>query len=319
MIPRITKALLSRGSKARLSILIYHRVRPAPDEMFPGEVDTETFDWQMRCLRTYFNVLPLGTAVAMLQAGKLPPGAAAITFDDGYRDNYEVALPILQRHGLCATFFIATGFLGDGIMFNDVVIESFRRATSAELDLREIGLGVYPLISSTQRRAAVEETLPKLKYVERRARAERVDRLAQIAGVNVPRELMMTEEQVRQLHRAGMEIGAHTVNHPILTALHVDDGRAEIEASREALSAITGAPVTLFAYPNGRPGVDYSAEHVEIVRQLGFSAAVSTAHGIASSDLDVFQLPRFTPWDRTPAKFVARLIRNSFNTEIESV
>jgi peptidoglycan/xylan/chitin deacetylase (PgdA/CDA1 family) len=144
-------------------------------------------------------------------------------------------------------------------------------------------------------------------------RQQRVDQLAQLAGGPLPDRLMMDDDQVRQLHRAGMGIGGHTLNHPILARLPAEEARAEIAAGKASLEHMIGAPVTLFAYPNGKPGTDYQAEHVEIVRELGFEAAVSTAWG-ASRTPDFFQLPRFTPWDRQRRKFLLRLMRNLTTT-----
>jgi len=91
------------------------------------------------------------------------------------------------------------------------------------------------------------------------------------------------------------------------------DARREINQSRECLAAILNEPVSLFAYPNGKPGQDYAAEHVRMVRDAGFAAAVSTAWGVASRDSDSFQLPRFTPWDRQPVRFALRLLINRRN------
>ena len=107
-----------------------------------------------------------------------------------------------------------------------------------------------------------------------------------------------------------MEIGGHTVTHPILARLPSSAARTEIVQGREQLESLLGAPVTLFAYPNGKPGQDYLPEHVAMVRELGFSAAVATAWGAASATTDAWQLPRFTPWDKTPARFMVRLLWN---------
>ncbi len=124
---------------------------------------------------------------------------------------------------------------------------------------------------------------------------------------------MMREEQVRELHAAGMEIGAHTVTHPILLNTAPDAARREIVESGRRLAEIVRQPIRLFAYPNGKPGVDYGPEHVAMVRDAGYAAAVSTGWGVATAQSDRFQLPRFTPWDRTPGRFALRLIRNMRN------
>jgi peptidoglycan/xylan/chitin deacetylase (PgdA/CDA1 family) len=115
---------------------------------------------------------------------------------------------------------------------------------------------------------------------------------------------------VRQLHRAGMEIGGHTVNHPIVARLQKAAARAEIADGKAALEQIVGDQIRLFAYPNGKPGQDYLAEHVAMVKDLGFEAAVSTAWGAAARGGDLFQLPRFTPWDRGELGFTLRMMRN---------
>jgi hypothetical protein len=79
---------------------------------------------------------------------------------------------------------------------------------------------------------------------------------------------------------------------------------------KQALEALIRAPVRTFAYPNGKPGQDYLAEHAAMAREIGFAAAVSTSWGAASKASDSFQLPRFTPWDRNDARFVLRLLQN---------
>ena len=104
---RVAAALFSpAGARARLSVLIYHRVLARPDPMFPEQIDAARFTMQMELLSRRFNVLPLAEAVQRLQSNSLDSRSACITFDDGYADNYTIALPILKRHGLTATFFI---------------------------------------------------------------------------------------------------------------------------------------------------------------------------------------------------------------------
>ena len=115
------------GQYARLSILIFHRVLSMPDPLFPDEMHAQRFNEVCGWLKSWFNVLPLDKAVGHLKAGTLPCRAACITFDDGYSDNYHIAMPILQQHGLPCTFFIATGFMDGGCMWNDTIIEAVRR------------------------------------------------------------------------------------------------------------------------------------------------------------------------------------------------
>ncbi len=297
------------GARSPLAILMYHRVLRAPDPL-TGEVDIALFDAQMRTLASCFNVLPLADAVTRLQSGALPARAAAITFDDGYLDNLEVALPVLQKHRLHATFFVATGYLSGGRMFNDTVIEAIRRIDAPSFDLPAASLTQVPSGSIEEKRSAIGRVLGAVKYLDFDRRTRAVEELAGQAGP-LPDDLMMEPEHVRALARAGMEIGGHTVTHPILARVDLDRARNEIVDNRDALALIAGQPMRLFAYPNGVPGKDYAPEHVALVREAGYHAAVSTSHGAARRGCDIYQLPRFTPWDRAPAWFIARLLRNA--------
>ncbi len=290
-----------------LNVLLYHRVLAERDPLLAGEPTAEEFEARMRWVASRYDVLPLLDAVRALRAGRLPARALSITFDDGYADNYENALPILRRLYLPATFFIASGFLDGGCMFNDVVIEAVRRAPTPELDLDDLGLGRHPLGAAEVRARAIDRILSQLKYFEPERRARVAAQIAERAGARIPTHLMMTSAQVRALAQSGMAVGAHTVTHPILAGIPLERAREEISADRARLEDITGAPVRLFAYPNGTPLRDYRPEHAALARELGFEGAVSTARGAARPGDDVFQIPRFTPWDSAIWRFGLRL------------
>lgn len=305
------------GAKARLSILIFHRVLAQPDPLFPSEVDAALFDRLCGWIGSMFRVLPLDEAVQRLAAGSLPASAACITFDDGYADNRTQALPILQRHGLPATFYIATGFLDGGRMWNDTVIESMRRTALPSINLSNLGvegLAQLDLASVPQRRVAIDQILLRIKHHHPDERLALTHAIAAAAQVRLPDDLMMTSEQVRQMQAAGMLIGAHTVSHPILASLSDDEARQEIAGSRRRLEDILGQRVGHFAYPNGKPGKDYNARSVAIVRELGFDSAVCTQWGAARAGTDHLQLPRFSPWDATELRFGLRMLHNLWST-----
>ena len=309
----VYSAIAPAGTRARLSTLIFHRVLAAPDPLLPSEPSAAEFEARMRWVQRHFNVMPLAEAVAQLQGGTLPTRALAITFDDGYADNQQIAAPILRKLGMPATFFIATGYLDGGRMFNDSIIAALRDCKHGSLDLTELGLGIHSLESLEQRRSAISTLLPQVKVLDPARRADKAERICQLAEVIPPDDLMMTSSQVAKLARDGFGIGGHTVNHPILARIDPNDAREEIHGGRQRLEEITHSPVRLFAYPNGRPRDDYTVDNLEQVRQLGFAAAFTTAHGVAGNNADLFQLPRFTPWDRGGLKFGARMARNLLN------
>ena len=316
MVSALLRGILSlispAGQRAKLQILIYHRVLPKPDLLFSDDLDAEAFNWQLAVLKNYFNVLPLKDALERLGRQAIPKRAACITFDDGYADNADVALNIIRRHNLTATFFISTGYLDGGIMWNDAVIEVIRKNRSPRLDLNCLGLNCYRIESLEEKRHAINNLLNALKYRPYNERADLVSKLVDMTATKLPKNLMLSRAQVNALYEAGMEVGAHTINHPILATLDDKQARTEIVGSKELLESIVNERIKLFAYPNGRPGRDYHQSHVEMVKSLGFSGAVNTAWGTANSHCDRYQLPRFTPWDKRPLGFVLRLAKNYF-------
>ncbi|MCS5709121.1 polysaccharide deacetylase family protein [Candidatus Berkiella cookevillensis] len=310
---RQSLGMISPGGRfGKLQILLYHRVLAELDPLRPWEIAAVQFDEQMRILSRYYNVLSLSEGLERLEKGSLPPQAVCITFDDGYEDNLSVALPILEKYKLSAVFFIATKFLRDGIMWNDAIIESVRNMKVHELDLRSIGLSQYSLFNEQQKVKAIYRLVNQLKYLPPQNRMLIVDKIVEESQCQLP-HMMMTEESVVTLHRKGMEIGAHTVTHPILNSISPEAARNEIGQSKEVLEALIQERLKYFAYPNGCPTRDYSSIHCKMVKNIGFDAACSTWWGAATRMQDKFQLPRFTPWDKSAFKFMLRMTQYRMN------
>jgi peptidoglycan/xylan/chitin deacetylase (PgdA/CDA1 family) len=311
----VFRQLSPAGPKAKLSTLIFHRVHEQPDPMYPGDPDARQFaricDW----VKSAFNVLPLPKAIAALRAGTLPERAAAITFDDGYADNLHVAAPILKERGLSATFFIATGFLGGGRMWNDDIYDACRLWPGATLDLTP-GLPQVPMLQFGQRddyekrRNAAQTVTGLVKYLPHADRQRICREIADHSGLPSHSSLMMTPGEVRALRDTGMVIGAHTRTHPILAGLDSAEAEQEIAGSKQDLEQLLGEAVEVFAYPNGKPVTDLTAETVEIVKKAGFASAVTTQWGVGSAKSSCFELPRFTPWDVKRTKFMLRMASN---------
>jgi len=303
----LIRLALTAASRNRLSVLIYHRVLAEPDGLLPSEPCAEEFERTMRWVKDTFNVIPLSEGAEGVKNSKLPQRALAITFDDGYANNATVAAPILSRLGLHATFFIATGFLDGGRMFNDTIIDAIRGFEGTTLDLEPLGLGRHATASLDERRQAIGAVLDRIKYRLEAERGDLAERVAEMAGVTPSANLMMTSSQAAGLARCGFELGGHTVTHPILAQVDRVAARREIELGRQCLEELAGSSVRLFAYPNGKPQRDYTKVSAMLVRELGFAGAVSTSGGAAVVGSDPFQIPRFTPWDVRPLRFAAQL------------
>lgn len=295
------------GKSKKLFVLIYHRVLDKPDFMRPGEVDRATFTWQMDLLSKYFNVLPLHDALQKMQADTLPSRAVCITFDDGYADNHTNALPILKQFNLSAIFFIASGFLNGGRMWNDTIIEAVRNFTLPELDLTVIALGQFDVSDPDKKCLAAAQIIRQIKHLPTAQRDEHTAFIA-AQSENLPDNLMMTTEQLKKLHQNGMEIGGHTVTHPILAKLDAKIAEQEITANKTFLEKLLNTQLRFFAYPNGKALEDYLPHQVQLVKNVGYQAALSTHWGVAHRYSDKWQLPRFTPWDKSPLKFMLRMI-----------
>ncbi len=308
--PLLASMLSPGGKRGRLTIVMYHRVLEQPDPLSPYTPTAEVFNCHMETLANGFNVLPLSEAIERLVKRSLPPRAACITFDDGYRDNFTVASPVLQRYGLPSTIFVSTGFLDGGRMWNDSVIEAVRRARGPVLDAQSLELGIHPIATDAERAKTIDNLLEQLKYLPFAQRLARVTELCDLIGANLPNNLMMSTAEVIAARSTNIEIGAHTVNHPILTQIDDQQARNEMAESKARLEQILKEKITLFAYPNGRPDQDYATRHAQMVKDAGFKMAVSTASGAASAGSDLYQLPRYAPWDKRKSRLQVRLLQN---------
>lgn len=273
-------------------ILEYHRVTDDDGEP-EGTVTSARLRSHVQFLKKRFRVVSLGEAVAQLSACKtLDEDLAVITFDDGFRDNYELAWPVLRDEGTPATIFVTTGFVdGQELWFDQArrslgALERSRGHVSTEL-ARELehALGGWP-------QPSVDASMERLKRTTPATRAELVRTLADAADPAEGPAHALTWDQVREMVASSdIEIGAHTVSHPILGQLGPQEQRDEVEGSRSRLEEETGVAPTLFAYPNGGAD-DFDQTTVERVHEAGFEAACSTIRGTNRPGCDPFALQR---------------------------
>ncbi|WP_333609531.1 polysaccharide deacetylase family protein, partial [Arsukibacterium sp.] len=255
----------------------------------------------------YFTPLPLAEAISKLKQGTLPKGAVAVTFDDGYLNNLEVALPILLAHDIQATCFIATGFADGSTMWNDIVSYTVQQIDLGQLKCDAFTEVLTSPLKRDNRANVLQGLLLAIKYLQPDQRLNIARQFARDNQITVP-SLMMQAADWQRWQQAGMEIGAHTVNHPILASLDTETASQEINLCRQQLLD-SGLTVKGFAYPNGRFNKDFTQRDRDLVQQAGFSYAVSTNPGTNAPHQDCFNLKRFTPWDHSMLKFHARLLQ----------
>lgn len=306
----LTASLIApRGRKpanGRFQILVYHRIGNDGDAYVPA-TSAIGFEHQMRCIREHFHPMSLTDLLAAADRREIPARAIAVTFDDGYEEVFTYASPIIRRYQIPATVYLATGLIDDGRpMWNDRIGFAIRATSCAEIDPLP-GLGPLPLHTPQQRQSALHQTLEALKPrppVERDALTSEIVRMLKVATDDGPR--MLRWEQVAEMRAAGIEFGAHTVHHPILSCLSPEEAWREIADSKRVIEEHLQTPVRHFAYPNGT-AQDFDDTTQRLVERAGFSSAVSTIFGVNTADTNRYALRRGGPWEEDAAVFGVKL------------
>jgi peptidoglycan/xylan/chitin deacetylase (PgdA/CDA1 family) len=249
---------------------------------------------QLRMLRRLFRVMPLEDAVERLVSGRpLPSRAAAITFDDGYRDNLTAAVPMLERLGLPATFFLVPGLLSnESVPWWEVISWALRKAAAPQVrwDDDEWSLG-----SDAERTQAIDAVQRKLKRLSAADRDATVaDLTAQVEPVgSAPsaQEMFLDWDESADLLRRGFPIGSHTCGHAILSGETVAEQHRDLADSRRQLAEHFSVGVDLLAYPNGTP-LDYDEHTLDAARSAGYSAALTTVEGFNRATTPPLELKR---------------------------
>jgi peptidoglycan/xylan/chitin deacetylase (PgdA/CDA1 family) len=275
-------------------IVTYHRFTAGGGGH--GAIPVTALEAQLDYLTHRYDVVPLRWLAARLAAGRPPGGpVAAITVDDGYADVHDVAMPVFARFGAPATVFVVTGFLdGECWIWTDTVRYVLRHTGAAGLDVTIGGHRVACALASTDaRRLAALRVNRRLKAVPDAVKEETIRQLARQLGVTVPprppRDLgPLTWTAARALEASGLEIGSHTVTHPMLTQIDASRLARELQESRVRLRDELSSPPDLFCYPNG--GVDGTVRAA--VRDAGYRAAVTTVPGFNDVRTDPYALRR---------------------------
>lgn len=270
-----------------LTVLNYHRIddphRKDFDSFQPNiSAHPAEFDRQMEYLSRWFNVVSLQDVVTWLTGGKpLPPYAALITFDDGYLDNYTNAYPVLKKYKFPAVIYLTSGHIDTNEPFYwDLAAYCFLNTKTDHVlfpDKKEL-FWKNPI----ERWQIAKSWIYAMKPLPEEEKRKWVNQLPEQLGVSIPdnffRNLMMNWDQVREMANNGIDFGGHTVNHPILTRISLEQARSEIETSKAKIEKELGRPILSFAYPNGMQ-TDYNADIQKIVADAGYKVAFTLQNG----------------------------------------
>lgn len=303
-----------RGS---VLVLIYHDVLPRgfPEQnpLFGMTVSTTEFEWQLRYVRKHYNPITFEEFKEWyFNKAPLPRNPVLITFDDGHRNNLDFALPILQRHQIPAICFVVAGFLGAKTLtwFEDAY---YRLMFSASPSWRLNNGEVWPLNTVAQRAAACGRFFSLCRTSTQEQQSQELEllrsqlKVPELNGHYPGRFEFLSTEQLRFLRENGVEIGAHTLTHPVLATAPAATSKAEITEGKRRLEQILGTSVRAFAYPFGAPRLDFTEREIEYVRQSGLMVGFAGEGGLVRRSDNPFSLPRVGIGRMTRAQFAATI------------
>lgn len=306
-IKRSIKRLI-RYKNVGVLILMYHRIVDIDASPYHGIVSPNHFTQHMEYVKKNFTPIRLIHIPDLIRTKSLPRRGVVITFDDGYADNYYNAVPILMRFGIPATIFVTSGYVGsrheywwDELERIFIAPEVLSLKIPIEISGKLVELNL--LESSIEQRYMYLRAFHSfIKPLPSKHRDSILRALVESNSLGEDgRELYrpMNISEIKQLSQSKLiDIGAHTITHPTLSALSTQEQEEEIIGSKKLLESITDKPVTTFAYPYGSTK-DFTEVAVDIVRSTGFNVAVSTVSGVVDLNGDLFSLPRvwIGDWD----------------------
>lgn len=280
--------------RPQLTVLAYHRVCPHDPATYPLDDELvsatpEAFDAQVRWVKAEYDVISFAELADRWPTGRLPARPLILTFDDGYRDNHDVALPILAHHRLPATVFLSTAYIGSPDLFwFDKVACWIKRTRRTRIVLRGPLAREYAL--GEERAKVVRDVQDLLKTADERTYQDLMHQLE--CQVNVPLEPAdqgrpLTWDEARRMRSRGIELGSHTDGHLNLARLSPERLDHELRHSKATIEAETGTEVIVLAYPFGTPDA-YSGAVRDAAARAGYRFAV--VYGGTVNDLPAMDL-----------------------------
>jgi peptidoglycan/xylan/chitin deacetylase (PgdA/CDA1 family) len=261
-------------------------------------LDESSFRIQVKYLKEHFDVVHLTEAVTRMRGGTVQRPTAVITLDDGFRNNYEVAFPILRAEKLPATIFVTTGLVGtDDTVWFCRLNHALASTSKCLLEWEENRFDISAAEAKCKVAAIIQA---KLKAYPHPQLLDELRKIILLLGndPDCPIEIdspfrMLSQEAIAAMTATGLvEVGAHTRSHAILSLLSPQERQAEIEQSLDAVRKLTGRPCSLFAYPNGRRE-DYDQDSICILKTLGVHACVTAIEGLNDGMTSPMELRRY--------------------------
>ncbi len=276
-------------------IFMYHRFTDGADDS-GTLINGKTFEWQLRRLDDRWNVISLGEYLRLRRSGeKRPPYLVVLTIDDGYADFYRVAYPRLRQRGMPATFFPTVGFVDGGWLWLDRIRYAFEVTRREVLSISLSGNDVVFDLKNGGRERACQTVSDHCLVVGEHDKFSVIARLEKELDVNVPAVppngyQAVNWDQLCEMSENQIEIGSHTMSHPILSRIPAKQLHSEIETSKAMIEGHIGRPVVSFCYPNGSPD-DSNSEVCSAIEVAGYAGAVMAYDG-PREPFEPYRIPR---------------------------
>ena len=287
-----------------ITILTYHSVVPdqAPVESYEyrNAVSVSEFEKQVGLLKKIFKVISLDQAFNLLTSGNMTENYAVITFDDGYKNNYDYAFPVLKKHEVSAAFFITTSLIENkNCLWTDWVTYLFLKTRQQKVIITDDEQNFEFHLQTVDDRIKASERLRKwMKSLSREKADQILEQLKVQTKVDThpveedaQRYAFMNWNQVKEMAEQGMEIGSHTHSHSLLTMLNEEQVEQELTISKRLIEEHTGRTCQFFTYPNGQLR-DFKDVHIGLLKKLGYKLALTQNPGFNPPGSDLFKLKR---------------------------
>lgn len=314
MIRFLISKMAGKNASGKLLVFNYHNILVENTPAYARGTNFKQFKRQIDWLQANFDLQPLEAALGNCRAGSLERPTACITFDDGYKTQSYAAAAYLKSKGISATFFVTSGHFDDSLLWNDwlriffgiaaekewaTLTDILNNATDSPIDT--LGPKTHQTIEDTLKYLSLDARRPILEYIR------------SVVPADYDKQGMMSRADVKRLHMDGFEIGAHSLSHPILTKEDPKIASEQIAVDIENVSEVIGSRVTCFAFPNGKPGIDFDADHILMLVRNRIRFGLTSALGYFSAGQDPMQISRVCLRGSSETGFV-RSIRQAYHS-----
>lgn len=302
-----------------ITILAFHKISNDTPIYLGLNTSVSSFESQMRYLKRYYNLISLKKATQLIQNGeRILDNTVVVTFDDGYKNNYTNAFPIIKKYDIPVTIFLTAGMINSkSTLWYEQIVTIINETVQKTLDFSSFGLGKFIIDIPIDKKNTISEIVHYAKGLNKSEQGKLIKFMSDKFKVNVDEVMsysqMLSWEEINEMKNDGISFGSHGLTHTILSRLTLKEVEYEISESKKILENKLNMQIDTFAYPNGRKE-DFNKEIISILKNNMFSSACTLIHG--SNNTDLFVLKRKCINDELTNGMSGRFSKCLFATEM---